>query len=185
MYSQHGGHHHSTHHHHAADTSASLTPQSSFDSVQHHSGGPWSQDLHYGGTNSTANAYANGASHGLYGSGGYYSSSALPASHQSAGVGSAYSYPVQAHQAQGATMAQSMYGSHNGTANGTSTGSAHHSGSSTPTSQNAYHHHHPHSMGGSLLPSPQGYPSHHQQGNYYGGASNVSIRQRKRCFQCK
>lgn len=185
MYSQHAAHHH---HGHGGDTAALASQPTSFDSMgQHHTGAPWSQqDMHYGGTNGSNTAYASGASHGLYGSGGYYGSSSVQ---PSGGAYSAYSLQQQQQQQQpqsGATTGAQQYnsaaGGNGSLANGAMGGSAHHSGASTPTSQSAYGHHHQqqqqqqqHGMG-SVMPSPQGYASHHQQSGYYGsGASGNQV----------
>lgn len=179
-----GGHH--------GSTDSGLAPQSSFDTVpgsQHSGGGgmhssantatgngQWAQSMHYSNS-------AGSAGQGGYGGGNPYGTSYYGASQASAGVqaGNAYgSYgipPTSAANAGGYGAATGHNGAlPNGGAtslNGTAASSAHHSGSSTPTSQTPYHHQHPHSL--AAMPqggTPQGYGApHHQQGGYYGASA--------------
>lgn len=180
--------------HHTSSTDTGLAPQSSFDTVpgSQHTGslhqspssasGGWGQSMHYSTSANGANPYGSQA-HSMYGSGGYYGSagtqtpSGAVTGSNGAGSGAYSAYGMQPHQTQTAAQPHSAYGSSGALANGlngsTGGGSAHHSGSSTPTSQTPYHHQHPHSVG-SVFPSPQGYPTHHQQGGYYGAHGNAS-----------
>ncbi|MCO5585117.1 hypothetical protein L7F22_039049 [Adiantum nelumboides] len=184
--------------HHTSSTDTGLAPQSSFDTVPgsqhtgslHQSpssggGGGWGQSMHYSNSTNGANAYGSQA-HSMYGSGGYYGSagaqtpSGAVTGSNGAGSGAYSAYGMQPHQGQNAgtnpppPSAYSGSGALAGGLNGSTGGggSAHHSGSSTPTSQTPYHHQHPHSVG-SVFPSPQGYPTHHQ-GGYYGAHGNAS-----------
>ncbi|PWN31809.1 uncharacterized protein FA14DRAFT_182598 [Meira miltonrushii] len=183
--------------HHTSSTDTGLAPQSSFDTVpgsQHtgslhqspsSGGGGWGQSMHYSNSTNGANAY-NSQAHGMYGSGGYYGSaggaqtpSGAVTGSNGAGSGAYSAYGMQPHQGgpnAGANQPHSAYSGSGALAGGlngsTGGGSAHHSGSSTPTSQTPYHHQHPHSVG-SVFPSPQGYPTHHQ-GGYYGAHGNAS-----------
>lgn len=187
-----GGHH--------GSTDSGLAPQSSFDTVpgsQHSAGGggsgmhpsasagngQWGQSMHY--SNSAGSGGQAAGAQGGYGGGGnpyggsYYGASQAPGGATTGNAYGSYGFPPPNSASAGGYAAPGA--GHNGamangttSLNGTAANSAHHSGSSTPTSQTPYHHQHPHSLGAMPSGGAQGYGAHHAQAGYYGAGMHSS-----------